>query len=603
MPRIPIPVSAPNSLNQDLGWVAQSVVVDNYSSGWLYIPGAQRYVAPQQLNVTIPIPATQQAEAIWQAPPGQSDTANAGDQATLTYYSEALPPSGAVYALQSVQIEPGSAPIQISGNITGTITGTVDANITNASLDVTGTVSIGNTPAVTVDTSGGPVSISGDVTVSGSVNATITNASIAVTGTVDVGTLTSITDPISVSGTVNVQGVSGGTAIGIAGTVDIGNTPSVTIDTSGGPVSISGDVTVSGSVNATITNASIAVTGTVSADITNSSLTVTGSVSADITNSQLDITGPVSISAGQNGVNVSTDSPPVLWKTLVSTLNATSIAGGSNTPTNALAFEISVDGPNLNTVASGLQYTLSVTNSYTGEVVAQSPQLPTDQGTTLYVIATPEMVTNGLEWLLQLVGGHFSLGGEQVGSVGYYLSPNVIFPSNTVDQPLYDRGPIAQGLAGAGSALVDVDQVVSGQWAAQVAGGGSTYPAWPDVAVMGTAGASKQALKTSPEAPQLNIVVNTTLASGGSVTLIPSIAGESIRLRRMQLQTSTNNQIVLRSVAGGGELFWVGTPGAGGSTPDLDFEGWALPPNIPLVLQNVGGSGVSITGRITADQY
>ena len=95
---------------------------------------------------------------------------------------------------------------------------TLDANITNSALpvnasitssDVTLDAQIVNTPAVTVDTSGGPVDVSA-------------------TGTVDVA---------NISSTVTVEGVSGGTAIGVtgsvtvdSGTIDIGNTPAVTVD-------------------------------------------------------------------------------------------------------------------------------------------------------------------------------------------------------------------------------------------------------------------------------------------------------------------------------------------------------------------------------------
>ena len=76
------------------------------------------------------------------------------------------------------------------------------------------------------------------------------------------------------------------------GAVDVAN--EVTVN---GTVDVG---TVTGTVDANITNASIPVSGTVDASITNASIPVTGTVDASITNATLDVTGStVSIAAGQ----------------------------------------------------------------------------------------------------------------------------------------------------------------------------------------------------------------------------------------------------------------------------------------------------------------
>ena len=164
------------------------------------------------------------------------------------------------------------------------VAGTVNASITNANIEVTtsstsppqftvanasipvsGTVSIGGTP--TVNISAGQV-VQVENTSSGS---------LTVAGTVDIGN----TPSVSISGTptvniaanqvVEVQNPSG-TTLAVSGSVDISNTPAVSI--SGTPnVAIS-----SGTVDANITNAAVPVSGSVDATIQNASLTVAGSV-------------------------------------------------------------------------------------------------------------------------------------------------------------------------------------------------------------------------------------------------------------------------------------------------------------------------------------
>lgn len=207
-----------------------------------------------------------------------------------------------------------------------------------------------------------------------------------------------------------------------------------------------------------------------------------------------------------------------------------------------------------------------------------------------------------------------------VGLVVGWLGNTLVHPQNDPQQPLYTQGPTAQAGQGGhatdaivtgpyaydwqggvgGAPAADIDMVVAGLRA--LLQNGAAAPTFDEL-VGGTFGPSGKSVQTRREAPQLNVVVNSTLAADAATTLIAAVAGQSIRLRRVQLQTSTAQQIVLRSVAGGGTLYWVGQPGAGGSTPDLDFEGWALAADTPLVLQNVGGSAASVTGRITADQF
>jgi hypothetical protein len=160
-----------------------------------------------------------------------------------------------------------SGPVSLAADSTVAISGavdvsgsTVDASITNATLDISGTV---------------------DLATGTTVDANITNAAISVTGsTVTVEGAVTVSNDVTVtpSGTINVQGVANGTAIGVAGTVDIssgtidiGNTPAVTIDSgtvdlaSGATVEITGTPTVNlGSNNEVIVTEVQNVAGNVS---------------------------------------------------------------------------------------------------------------------------------------------------------------------------------------------------------------------------------------------------------------------------------------------------------------------------------------------------
>lgn len=141
----------------------------------------------------------------------------------------------------SVNITNATVPISgaVSANITNSsiaVTGSLDANITNATLAVTGTVSIdtsggavavdatgtiniGNTPAVTIDTSGG------------SVDANITNASIPVTGSIDAN-ITNATLEITTSSSSppNFNVANAIEATITSGTVTIADQVSTSID-------------------------------------------------------------------------------------------------------------------------------------------------------------------------------------------------------------------------------------------------------------------------------------------------------------------------------------------------------------------------------------
>ena len=192
------------------------------------------------------------------------------DQETLQLNGEGLTPGttyvatwhitqGAAGSFRGVTPDVLPASVNIT-NASIKVAGSVDANITNATIPVSGSVTVSSGSidvSGTVDLAAGTaVDITGPVTIE-TASGTPIDANVQ-------GSLTSITDPVSVAGSVSVEGVEGGTTVGVAGTVD-----------------------------ANITNATVTVetTGTSDVNVTNATIPVSGSVDATID-------GPVAIGGG-----------------------------------------------------------------------------------------------------------------------------------------------------------------------------------------------------------------------------------------------------------------------------------------------------------------
>ena len=160
------------------------------------------------------------------------------------------------YWVQTISLVPGGTGITILPAADGTAVGT------NA-LTVVWLLSYESPPMTDGALSAADIAIaSGNVTAT--IDGPVTVETAAGTAIEVAGSLTSIADPVSVSGTIDVQGVAGGTTVGVAGTVD-----------------------------ANITNATVTVetTGTSDVNVTNATIPVSGSVDATID-------GPVALSGG-----------------------------------------------------------------------------------------------------------------------------------------------------------------------------------------------------------------------------------------------------------------------------------------------------------------
>ena len=314
----------------------------------------------------------------------------------------------------------------------------------------------------------------------------------------------------------------------------------------------------------------------------------------EISGGVIDVTGSsVTIQAGQNGVDVSTDAPPVVGPNITIAAGQSSVKETLHPPSNATAIGFAFEP--IGSFTLNIQVQDALTLVYLEDFTFAAGG---STGRSFTIPLTPGMTESGI--IVTATADGTVVVDTTVGYSLWYIGTNSIQPVNYPTQPLYVQGPEAQS-QDANNSVVFADQIIAGYYAAQVQKG-AAGPAYPDAAVMGYQG-SGGSVQTVKQAPQLDVVVNSTLAASGSTTLIAGVAGKSIRLRRVQLSTSAAEQIVLRSVSGGGTLFWVGPSGAQVNTPDMDFEGWSLGADVPLVLQNVGSASVSVTGRITADQY
>jgi hypothetical protein len=100
-----IPFSQPNGspLNANLGFVAHSVIIDNRTSSYLYIPPANRWVDPG-LGAAFAFPGVAGGLLIdWTAPPGKTQVAAIPtEQAQVTYFSDPVPPGFGITSTQPV---------------------------------------------------------------------------------------------------------------------------------------------------------------------------------------------------------------------------------------------------------------------------------------------------------------------------------------------------------------------------------------------------------------------------------------------------------------------------------------------------------------------
>jgi len=83
-----------SELNEQLGYQARSCVVDNFTSSWLYVPAARRYVPPGG-GAGFSFDAAQQVAKIqWKTPPGKTPVAAIPTEVAEVVFSTDPTPAG-----------------------------------------------------------------------------------------------------------------------------------------------------------------------------------------------------------------------------------------------------------------------------------------------------------------------------------------------------------------------------------------------------------------------------------------------------------------------------------------------------------------------------
>ena len=338
----------------------------------------------------------------------------------------------------------------------------------------------------------------------------------------------------------------------------------------------------------------------------------------EISGGVIDVSGSdVTIQAGQTGINVSTDAPPVAGPNITIPAGQSSVTDTLHPPANATAIGFAFEPLATYDLQVTVQDALTLVYLENFTFPAAGPGVA---GRSFTIPLTPGMTVSGI--IVTATAGATLVVSTTVGYSLWYIGTNSIQPVNYPTQPLYVQGQGAEGLAATPpyTQAKNLDAVVVGNGAEAL--NEKSVNAIPiDVVVqginasgnakVGTSGTVDQivqgiqgqgaSVQTAREAPQICVAINSSISAGSSITLIAGVAGQSIRIRRSQLSTNAAAQIELE--ASGGAVYWVGESAGALAFPDVDFERLPVPAGEGLVIKNLGSGTVIVNGRVTADQY
>ncbi len=310
----------------------------------------------------------------------------------------------------------------------------------------------------------------------------------------------------------------------------------------------------------------------------------------EISGGVIDVSGSdVTIQAGQTGINVSTDAPPVAGTTITIPAGSDTVTDTLHPPSNATAIGFAVEPIGTYSLTFKVQDALTL-------VYLEDFTLPgaSSLGRSFTIPLTPGMTESGI--IVTATAGATLVVNTTVGYTLWYIGTNSIQPVNYPTQPLYVQGPEAEAL-GVSPAIL-ADQIVAGYYAAQVQKGSSVVD-YPDVAVVGYQG-SGASVQTVREAPTN---AGGITVPGATTTVIPGSVGKSIRLRRLTFQdySTPSSSSYGQWQSTSGVILWTFNLGQAGQFSH-DFEGYALPAGDGLECVQSGGS-VTLNGVVTYDQY
>lgn len=398
------------------------------------------------------------------------------------------------------------------------------------------------------------------------------------------GYITFAQAPSGQSFTVSVSGQTVAYGNRQSGPFAAGSGQMVTVTVSGGPAGTTVNGVVQGVINQGVAaQAALPASGSL-IEVSGGTVNIEG--------------GKITIEAGQNGVNVSTDTPPVPEGPLVgngafaASVTATPPAGatGALIVLYTAAADLTVQSITAVGQTSGANYAgnnlgaLAITSA-----VPVYVRVPGSFEAIDFAINTKTGTSSGVDYA-QLVW----LFNSDL--------PNI---TNDLSTPANVRGAQATLLANEVGAPTNVDQIVVGTEAAAVmTGPAGTIPAHADQVVQGYQGQSGASVQTVLEAPA-NYVAGSiaSLAAGGSETIIAAVAGKTIRLRDVYvwgIPASGNAVFEISSTVSSINNLLCGPPPA---FFHMDFKGatTVFPADTPFVFANSGSETTSYTYLVLYD--
>lgn len=329
--------------------------------------------------------------------------------------------------------------------------------------------------------------------------------------------------------------------------------------------------------------------------------------------------GDVTIESGQNGVNVSIDTPPVQLGTTMYLPDTAPI-----TVTQTVTPDASATGLGVLVFPQGAA-TLgcSVTGETTGVKYIDTDDINGLLGASGSLL-TCQVNGNFEDLIVEITSDTLPSAAYAIAQVFEYLGNSVVTVDNPPSAPVYSSGSYAAQLMSTDGTPDGVDQLVLGTFASEfaesthdvsdypdvlVAGvaaykAGSALPRTVDMVVQGTEASSGAAVPVAPVPPQ-NIVTNSYSNSGTEV--VAGVSGESIRLRHLSItcQTSASGaawQLLSGSASGTAFFTWWADNNA--LDIDFDFEGFELPEGDGIYIhlsQGTADGQQAVT--LTYDQY
>lgn len=162
--------------------------------------------------------------------------------------------------------------------------------------------------------------------------------------------------------------------------------------------------------------------------------------------------GKITIEAGQNGVNVSTDTPPVEGPPMsFAAVGDTEAQMTVVPPSDVSGWSFTVGNGDIAAVSNATSYSVVISDVHSGRVLAQANDVPAASGLLLQGSTNAPMLLSpsspGLTATVTLTGGSATAAAAVFALWGYYLGTTVTGVTNSPEQPLYAVG--TQGQTGA----------------------------------------------------------------------------------------------------------------------------------------------------------